>query len=99
MPPRRYSDQEIREIEASWDNLVSWLYTVRGRLGKRGIESFRRMYDIPSDSDLDAWADNRSWGLIQSYAEARGVSMEAAKDILNDRPYLDILKSWKKDFV
>lgn len=93
---RRYSEEEIRELEETWDYLIAFKEFVLWRLSDAGVERFRNMYEI--EGDLSDWMEDKYTSMIDSYSLMRNLEFEDARTMLLDRPYIDIVPNWKKHF-
>ena len=92
------SGEEELEFLGTWDYLIAFKEFILYRLSDTGVKRFRDAHEIPTEIDLYDWMENRFGGMIESYANHRGVQFDDAREILMARPYIDISARWKKFF-
>lgn len=93
---RRYSEEEVKELEDDWDRLVAFKEFVLYRLSPAGVKKFRDSHEV--DGDLYDWMENRFGSMISAYSSMKGVEFEEAREALLARPYIDIVPKWKAHF-
>lgn len=95
---RRYSEEEVKELEEGWDKLIAFKEFVLYRLGPGGIKRFRDINEI--EGDTYDWMENKFGSMIETYSSMRGLPFEDAQMMLMNRPYAhtEIIQRWKKYF-